>query len=104
MFQKVKNYRNQKVRDHAKGQNCMMHLPGCINNTETTVFCHLNGSEWGKGTSLKSHDVGFFGCHYCHDIYDGRIKHDFDRDWLESQAHKATTRTTIILLLDGVLK
>jgi hypothetical protein len=75
MILKHKPYRNKKILKAAKGEDCLARFPGCPNNTETTVFCHLNESWAGKGMGIKADDcAGFFGCSYCHDIYDGRIK------------------------------
>jgi hypothetical protein len=102
MFQKEKLYRNPKILEHAKGQSCTLNLPGCRYYTETTVFCHLNGIEWGKGIGIKAHDVGFFGCSSCHAKYDST--NDFDPDWLDLQVYRAVIKTVIILLNDGVIK
>lgn len=62
--------RSDAVLRHAKGQPCMIHLPGiCNSNPETTVFCHLN--SFGKGMGMKTHDIlGFFGCASCHAYVD----------------------------------
>jgi hypothetical protein len=37
------------------------------------VLCHSNQLAAGKGMGLKAPDTqGAYGCHYCHDIVDGR--------------------------------
>jgi hypothetical protein len=56
----------------ARGQDCTFRVPGvCNRNPETTVWCHSNESEHGKGVGCKSHDPhGAFGCSACHDWYD----------------------------------
>jgi len=60
----------------AKGQACTLKLDQCVKNNETTVFCHLNGGGMGaKSTDDLGRDIGFYGCQYCHDVYDGRITH-----------------------------
>lgn len=66
-------HRSPKLLALARGMPCMMRCEHCNGNPETTVWCHLNGSEAGKGIGMKGHDMlGFFGCSNCHDWYDGR--------------------------------
>jgi hypothetical protein len=105
MFQKEKRYENKKITDSARDQQCQINLHGCSYDSSTVVYCHLNGYEWGKGKGLKADDgMGFYGCWHCHSIYDGGIKHNFDRDWLESQAYIAALKTVRIMLKNGVIK
>jgi len=59
------NYRNRKLLDLA-------HLvPRCMNcNRSTPGGCepaHANGARYGKGMSIKSHDV--FAASLCHDCH-----------------------------------
>ncbi len=64
-------YRNQKIRDAAKGEECTMNTPVCNYDPATVVFCHLNESYAGKGGSQKADDIaGFFACSACHEAYD----------------------------------
>ena len=64
--------RSQKIIRAANGAPCSARFPGiCNGNSETTVWCHLNGSAYGKGAGIKAHDVlGFDGCSDCHRYYD----------------------------------
>lgn len=62
--------RSDAIRKAANGEDCTV----CGRNDKTTVFCHLNESWAGKGMGQKADDIGFFGCSFCHDVYDGRIK------------------------------
>jgi hypothetical protein len=104
-LQKQPRYVNKKITDSARGQDCQINLPGCNYNPETVVYCHLNGHEWGKGFGIKADDgVGFYGCSHCHDVYDGRIEGDFEKDWLDSRAHRAVTKTNSIIFREGVVK
>lgn len=94
-------YRNKKILNSARDENCCAQFPGCLNETSTTVFCHLNESWAGKGMSQKADDcAGFFGCVNCHDLYDGR-KHDLQffnqRDSYVLQAYYRTIRRLIDL-------
>lgn len=68
----MSNIRSEKVLRSAKGQECSARFPGiCNHNPETTVWAHLNGAAFGKGASIKAHDVlGFHACSSCHAYYD----------------------------------
>lgn len=62
-------YRNKAILKAAKEEKCTI----CDMNDGTTVFCHLNTGWAGKGLQQKADDcAGFFGCSFCHDVYDGR--------------------------------
>jgi hypothetical protein len=60
------------ARVNARGQDCTVQFPGCPNNRETTVLCHLR-MFGGGGTGIKPHDseAVLADC-YCHDRLDGR--------------------------------
>lgn len=78
------------TRELARGRPCYMHLAGvCNGNPDTTVLCHRR--VYGiAGKSQKPPDTcAFPGCSSCHDVYDGRVKSDFDRDFLEAEADRA---------------
>lgn len=64
--------RSRKVLDSAKGQPCAFRFPGiCRGGTETTVWAHLNGGRYGKGTGMKAHDIlGAHACFWCHAYLD----------------------------------
>lgn len=51
--------------ESAKGENCTLQQPGCRNNSDYVVGCHLNTIF--KGTGLKSPDLFIvYGCDKCH--------------------------------------
>lgn len=102
MLEKRKPYRNKKITTAAEGEDCLARFPGCPNKTETTVFCHLNESWAGKGMSQKADDcAGFFGCSYCHDLYDMRSKEFKISNDRILQAYYRTIRRLLDL---GILK
>lgn len=72
-LQKTPKIVSKKIRQSAKGQNCTIRYPVCTNQTETTVFAHLN-SKW-KGMGNKSPDLfGVYACEFCHRKLDqGRV-------------------------------
>ena len=57
-----------------------MRLDKCISGgmNETTVFCHKSGAGMGlKSVDEDGNDVGFYGCYYCHSVYDGQTSHPY---------------------------
>lgn len=71
-LQKQSRHESKRLRDSARGQPCLVRIPGVCNfNSETTVLAHINGG--GMGTK-KSDLFGAFCCSACHDVIDGRVK------------------------------
>ncbi len=63
------------IRKSAKDEECTIRLPMgvCNYDTATTVLCHENELEAGKGLGLKAPDTcAAYGCSSCHDVVDGR--------------------------------
>lgn len=62
------------IRKSAKGEECTIRLPlVCNYDPSTTVLCHSNLLEDGKGMGLKAPDTAAaYGCSACHDVVDGR--------------------------------
>src|SRR4030065_131043 len=100
MLAKRTAYRSKKLTQSAKGKPCTMNSPWCINDPETTVFCHFNEQWAGKGTSQKADDcAGFYGCWGCHSAYaDGRLGKQTDFSVL-----RAYSRTIRMMLDEGEL-
>lgn len=66
-------YRDQRIRDSARGETCTMRLHCCNRSPDTTVWAHSNKMQDGKGKGLKADDdKGAYMCSACHDEYDGR--------------------------------
>lgn len=67
-------YRNKRIRESARGEQCLVRLPGaCLCNPEATIWSHYRGSAGGKGGALKSDDLcGAFACTACDAVYDGQ--------------------------------
>ncbi|MFJ2989914.1 nuclease domain-containing protein [Collimonas sp. NPDC087041] len=65
-----------KIRASARDQECTLRFPGVCNyRTDTTVLCHSNLLEDGKGYGIKAPDEkGAYGCCRCHDVLDGRAR------------------------------
>ena len=80
------------IRRSAKGENCLVRIPGiCTHNPETVIWSHYRGSAGGKGLSHKSDDLcGAYCCTACDAVYDGQrrrppgmTKAEVDMAWLQ---------------------
>lgn len=65
---KTKAHLNRALLDMAKGQACMLRVPGVCNaDRATTVACHSNQSKHGKAGARKADDeFHVYGCSACH--------------------------------------
>lgn len=77
----------------ARGMPCCLEVPDvCNGNPETTVWCHANTQEWGKGMSAKCDDfMGVFGCSACHQWLD-EPKNADAANYLFIEAYRRTWR------------
>ncbi|MCG5072259.1 nuclease domain-containing protein [Paraburkholderia tagetis] len=73
---KVLTYRNQRIRDSARDEECLVRLPGaCTHDPRTTIWSHYRGEAGGKAGALKADDLcGAYACTVCDAIYDGQRK------------------------------
>lgn len=80
-------YRDANLLKMAWGGECMLLVPGvCTNDHMSTVACHSNLLEHGKGRSLKAHDfMTVQGCQSCHRWLDtGGASHEEMREVFEA--------------------
>lgn len=88
---KQKRHESRYLRDSARGQPCLVRLPGiCNHDPATTVLAHLNGG--GMGTK-KSDLFASFACSSCHDVVDVRVKSQFSREAIELMHRQGVERT-----------
>lgn len=96
------------IRKSARGQDCMMRIPGVCNfDPETTALCHSNLLADGKGMGLKAPDTkACYGCSACHDVLDGRAPMPawMTRDQLLAIFTAAMVLTHAILKEKGLMK
>lgn len=65
--------RSRKYLDGSRGANCTLRLPGCTNDRDTVVACHIRDGNFGMGR--KASDLSVVdGCAYCHAIMDFRSR------------------------------
>ena len=94
--------RNKKILKAAKGQDCTLRLIGhCNFNPETTVACHI-GKVRGMGLKCGDNMV-VFACSSCHDVIDGRIKHDISKSELAEDKLRALEETQQVLIDNGLI-
>lgn len=93
-------YRNKKILNAARGEQCTIGSPECNGNPETTIAAHSNYYEDGKGKGLKADDCFVaFACSSCHRWLDEGTD-PMRRDLF----HRGMKRTWRRILDKGVLK
>ena len=109
--------RLKKIRDSARGQDCMVELPGCSPGpgNETVVFAHYNEPGHGMMGGKSDDCSGAYACNSCHDALDGRVNwpininqmmscrehYENNKEWFWFRAMR---RTWKLLIENGVLK
>ena len=88
--------KQNEITRSAKGKACTMKLDVCDSgvNNENVVFCHENSGGMGaKAKDSKGQDIGFYGCHNCHQVYD-TLQHEWYQPYfIKEMAQFAITRT-----------
>ena len=91
------------ARKSAEKQDCTLLLPGCRNDTETVVLCHLRMFS-GGGAALKPPDSeAVYGCFDCHEAIDSRDKCHVPKPELYEYLIYALIRTHRIMRAKGIL-
>lgn len=92
------------LRKLARGQHCLIRVPGiCTHTPETVVLCHYRMSGI-SGMGMKSPDLfGAYGCYACHAVVDGHQRCSWSRQELLIMLAEGVFRTQLILLESGVL-
>ena len=91
-----------KLTKSARGEPCMIRLDGCYAGpeNETVVLAHLNGA----GMAMKALDIhGAYSCFHCHEVLDGRIKTDYEKEWLELIHLRGVIRTQTQMVARGLM-
>ena len=85
-----------------------MRFPGVCNyRTDTTVLCHSNLLEDGKGYGIKAPDEkGAYGCCRCHDVLDGRARRPvgMSYDVMIDLFHEGVAQTNGVLRRLGLME
>ena len=80
-------YRNKKLLAAARDQACVL-----CGSVGTTVACHANSVELGKGVGIKVPDYyTAWLCQRCHDQVDGRtgklMQYEKQEMWIRAYLH-----------------
>ena len=84
---------------------CRVRIPGvCNHDPETTVLAHIR-MQTVTGVASKSPDLlGAWCCSACHDLVDGRTKHEhFDWEYIQLMLFEGVIRTQYQLIKDGIV-
>jgi hypothetical protein len=103
---KSRGPRMTPIRRSARNQECTLCFPVCNHDKDTTVWCHGNRSEHGKGMGLKAEDRhGCYGCSACHAFYDGGYANvpGWTRAMVEAAFDMAEAISRVILVQRGLL-
>lgn len=93
----------KKITDSAKGEDCTIRLPGISNrDSETVVYCHINGIRFGHGTGIKT-EFGAYGCSDCHEVVDGRRKSNYNHDYIRASHLEGVIETLRKLNAKGLI-
>ncbi len=100
----MKQFKSQKLRDSARGQDCTVNIRGvCNHRSDTVILAHSPFDKTGIGT--KPHDfLACFACSACHDALHGNVKPDIPRDELYEYFHEAMKLTWEYWIEAGLLK
>lgn len=100
---KTPNRKQQAIRDSARGERCLMRLPGCPDNPEMTIWSHARAQRAGKGMGIKSLDLcGCYACTYCDAVYDGQHRTPEQRVAIELAWHEAHLESLVRLRQKGL--
>lgn len=93
-YPKRQEYRNRKILDAARGEDCLLQIPGvCNNDTSTVIAAHSNFGEDGKGASQKADDIFVaFSCFRCHQWLDESHASIDEKYYLFNRGFKRTLR------------
>ena len=94
-----------KITKAAEGKRCTARIPGVCNcDTKTSVWAHIRSIRFGAGKGLKPPDlIGLIACSGCHDVIDGRVKTDHDKDYVRMCAYEGHLESLMILWEEGII-
>lgn len=93
-----------KITQSARGEDCLVRLPGiCNRNPETVVLAHYRMAG-ACGMGIKPPDfMGAYACSACHDEIDRRTRH-LDAGTVRLAFAEGVMRTQQILAEKGLLE
>lgn len=103
---KTPDRKDQRIRDSANGEECLIRIPGCPADPAMTIWSHNRHQRAGKGGALKAIDLnGCYGCTWCDAIYDGQapLPPGVTRDQVELAWYGAHAESLVKLSKKGLL-
>ena len=90
--------KNNKLRNAARGQQCLVRLPGCDGGGETSILAHYRLAGY-SGIGLKPPDImGAFCCGNCHDAIDFRRNVEgYSREEIRLAHAEGVMRTQVLV-------
>lgn len=94
--------KTSKIRESARGEDCMVRVPGvCNGDPETVVLAHLNGA--GIGRKQADHK-GAYACSACHAWLDGLfVADDASKEYRDLLHLEGVMRTQDRLIEKGLI-
>lgn len=95
--------KTSKIRNSAKGEPCLVRVPGvCNGNSTTVVLAHLNGA--GVGYKHQDHKAAY-ACSECHSWIDGGyVQQGYSRDTRDLWHLEGVIRTQDRLIEKGFIQ
>ena len=98
--------KRQSIRDSARGEACLMLLPGCPREPDRTIWSHNRHQRAGKGGAMKALDLlGCYACTHCDAVYDGQkpVPDGLTREMVELAWYWAHDASIVKLAQKGLL-
>ena len=89
-------------RKAARGQPCMIRVPGCNFGVDTVLAHYRMAGNSGTGIKPDDYIWGAWACSHCHDAVDGRAKHEYSRIELRLAHLEGVGRTQEALRVLGL--
>jgi hypothetical protein len=104
---KTPGRKRQDIRDSARGEECLVRLPGCPGDSSLTIWSHNRHNRAGKARGMKAIDLnGCYACGpWCDAIYDGQRKppDGMTREAVELAWYHAHAESLVRLAQKGLL-
>lgn len=93
------------LRDFARDKPCLVRLPCCNGNPETSVLAHYRMAGYSGGSQKPPDIMGAIACSACHDAIDQRAELEgYDRAALRLAHAEGVMRTFVLALEAGVIR
>lgn len=99
-------YAVSKFTEAARGNRCMVRLPGCSGGGDDTVAAHYRSVSMGAGMGIKPNDLLCAdACFSCHQIIDGRTHvPGYTREEIRFAHAEGVLRTITARYQAGIIK